>query len=293
MRDSSIPSSRAASPESAESAAAYQERPAPETSTDATAGEGRLAALTPLHVRMQNYLPAKNGVSKLWKEYGEGGMKEVIGAQHEFHDKEFVEGWAERFEPTRERRELFDVILSELKSNIPECGFVVELGIGPGYLAEHVLRAMGGIYYFGIDFSAPMLDIARRRLSAYSARVGYAQADLIRDQWWRRLPASVDAIVSSWALHDLGSQENVEYVYRCCAVILQDRGLLLNGEFIKPGEAIHEYEPGRFEVARHIEMLHSVGFQQAECLAVLEEEIETPTASQNYACLKGVMKAQG
>lgn len=215
-------------------------------------------------------------------------MNEVIGAQHKFHDKEFVVGWAERFVPTPERLELFNVILSELKSQIPPNGCVVELGIGPGYLADHLLKMMPEIRYYGVDFSSPMLELARQRLRPYSARVAYIQADLVKDNWWTDIPTKIDAIVSTWALHDLGSQESVGVVYQHCARLLQGGGMLLNGDFIKPDQAIYEYEPGRFEIANHIEILHRVGFAYAKCLVVLEEEIESPTAAQNYACLKGV-----
>ncbi len=215
-------------------------------------------------------------------------MNEVIGALHEFHDAEFAAEWADRFVPTPERLELFDVILSQLQSQIPPDGCVIELGIGPGYLADHLLGSMPEIQYHGIDFSAPMLDIARRRLRPYSSRVVYVQADLVGDDWWRNIPRP-DAIVSTWALHDLGSRENVESVYRSCARVLRDGGMLLNGDFIKPDEARYEYEPGRFEVAKHLEILRRVGFGSAECLGVLEEEIDSPTAAQNYACFKGVV----
>lgn len=216
-------------------------------------------------------------------------MNEVIGAHHEFHDEEFVAGWADRFVPTPERLELFNVILSELKSRIPPNGCVVELGIGPGYLADHLLRVMPEIQYYGVDFSSPMLDIARQRLRPHSARVAYVQADLVKDNWWTDIPTPVNAIVSTWALHDLGSQENVEVVYKSCAQVLQDGGMLLNGDFIKPDKVIYEYEPGRFEIAKHIAILRRVGFKNAECLVVLEEEIESPTSAQNYACFNGVV----
>ena len=99
----------------------------------------------------------------------DGKMNEVIGARHQFHDKEFVEGWADRFAPTPERLALFNVVFSELKSRIPPNSSVVELGIGPGYLADHLLRVMPGIQYYGVDFSNPMLDIARQRLRSHSA----------------------------------------------------------------------------------------------------------------------------
>ncbi len=216
-------------------------------------------------------------------------MNEVIGAHHDFHDEEFVAEWADRFVPTPERLELFNTIFSELKSRIPPNRCVVELGIGPGYLADYLLRVMPEIQYYGVDFSSPMLDIARQRLTPHLARVTYVQADLVKDDWWTNIPTPVDTIVSTWALHDLGSQENVEVVYKNCAQVLQDGGMLLNGDFIKPDKAVYEYEPGRFEIAKHIAMLRQVGFKSAECLVVLEEETESPTAAQNYACFKGVI----
>ena len=216
-------------------------------------------------------------------------MSETIGAEHKFHDEGFAMGWADRFMPTPDRLELFNLILSELESRISPSGCVVELGIGPGFLADHVLSVMPEIRYYGVDFSAPMLDLAQKRLRPYSARVAYVQAELVNDSWWADLPTPVSAIISTWALHDLGSQENVEVVYRSCAAILRDGGILLNGDFIKPSRTRYEYEPGRFEITKHIEILRRVGFESAVCLEVFEEEIESPTAAQNYACFKGVV----
>jgi hypothetical protein len=37
-------------------------------------------------------------------------MTGYVGAQHEFHDAEFVQGWANRFVPTKPRLRLFDMI---------------------------------------------------------------------------------------------------------------------------------------------------------------------------------------
>ncbi len=216
-------------------------------------------------------------------------MSEVIGAKHEFHDQSFVAEWAERFVPTPERIQLFEVISAELKALIPAAGRIVELGVGPGYLADYLLRAMSGIQYCAVDFSAPMLHIAGRRLKPHSGRVSYVQADLLEADWWADLPGPVDAVVSTWALHDLGSQENVESVYRRSAELLRDGGVLLNGDFIKPDQAVFEYEPGRFEIARHLELLRRVGFGDAQCLVVLEKELEAPTAAQNYACFRGLV----
>jgi hypothetical protein len=214
--------------------------------------------------------------------------KDIIGAQHEFHDKDFSIAWAERFVPTPGRLELFNIILSELQALIPVGGRVVELGIGPGYLASHLLGAMPNIEYCGIDFSRPMLEIASSRLKSYASRVAYLQADLVEDDWASMVAAPINAIVSTWALHDLGSQKNVEIVYEKSAKSLSNRGVLLNGDFIKPEGAIHDFEPGRFQIDRHLELLTNVGFSSVKCLARLEEEIDSPTPAQNYACFRAV-----
>lgn len=214
--------------------------------------------------------------------------QDIIGADHEFHDKDFAVGWAERFTPTPERLALFNIILSELQALIPEDGRVVELGIGPGYLASYLLNSMPSIEYWGIDFSTPMLEIASERLGRHSTRVKYIQADLVQDDWEKRLRQPINAIVSTWALHDLGSQNSVKAVYAKSANVLGSKCLLLNGDFIKPIGTTHEYEAGRFHIHKHLKMLRMVGFRTAECLIVLEEELNSPTPAQNYACIKAV-----
>src|SRR5689334_20083052 len=45
-----------------------------------------------------------------------------VGAQHEFHDAAFVQGWADRFVPTPPRIALFDLILEHVSaSGLPKC----------------------------------------------------------------------------------------------------------------------------------------------------------------------------
>ena len=42
-------------------------------------------------------------------------MGGYVGAQHEFHNEEFVRGWSSRFAPTAERLRLFDMILDQVR----------------------------------------------------------------------------------------------------------------------------------------------------------------------------------
>ena len=215
-------------------------------------------------------------------------MPEIVGATHRFHDAAYAEDWARRFNPTPERLHLFETILQQLQSAIPAAGHVVELGIGPAYLAEYLLTRLPRISYEGIDFSQPMLTQAASRLERFGARVHLRQADLLRDGWSANLARPPAAIVSTWALHDLGGQTQTARVYHGCASALAQAGLLLNGDFIKPDGARHPFEPGRFPVSRHLELLQEAGFSHTSCLGLWEEEIEAPTAAHNYACLLAV-----
>jgi hypothetical protein len=119
-----------------------------------------------------------------------------------------------------------------------------------------------------------VLEIANERFKEHSSRVTYLQADLVNNSWEESEFAPADAIVSTWALHDLGSPENVCKVYQRSHDTLRSGGVLLNGDFVKPDGAPQEFEGGRFYIAQHFELLDEVGFSNASCLSNFEIEIE-------------------
>lgn len=215
-------------------------------------------------------------------------MPNYVGAEHEFHDADFVRGWAKRFVPTAPRLRLFDLILEQIaKPGVPGA-HVVELGIGPGYMARHILERNGAVTYEGVDFSDEMFDIARATLGDLMGRVTLTKADFLDAAWPSKLSRQPGAMISTWALHDLGSEDAVASVYRRCFETLPPGGVLVNGDFIKPDGTAFEYEPGRFAIARHLELLTDAGFLNAQCLAHLQPNIDNPTAAENYACLFAV-----
>ena len=215
-------------------------------------------------------------------------MAGFVGAQHEFHDADFVRGWANRFVPSEPRLRLFDMILDQIgQSNLPNT-HVLELGIGPGYMARHVLERNQTISYEGLDFSDVFFDVARETVGDLMYRVTLTKANLMDQTWPKTLSTTPGAIVSTWALHDLGSQQAVADVYARCFETLPKGGLLVNGDFIKPDGTAWDYEPGRFEIERHFELLRNAGFSYPKSLAHFEPNTQTPTAAENYACLVAV-----
>lgn len=215
-------------------------------------------------------------------------MKGFVGAQHEFHDAAFVQEWANRFVPSPPRLALFDMILAQIRHLPVSDPNVLELGLGPGYMARHILQRHQTLRYEGLDFSAAFLQVAKRTLGELERRVTFTQADLMDQSWPQSLARRPHAIISTWALHDLGIQQAIANVYaRCCETLPKD-GILVNGDFIKPDGTAWEYEPGRFEVARHLQLLRQAGFANPASLHHFEPEIDQPTAAQNYACLLAV-----
>jgi SAM-dependent methyltransferase len=215
-------------------------------------------------------------------------MSGYVGARHEFHDAEFVRGWANRFVPTTERLALFDMILNQISQPSVPDAHVVELGIGPGYMARHILERNPAISYEGLDFSEAFFEIAKETVGDLAHRLTLTKADLMDRSWPGKLSRTPSAIISTWALHDLGSQEAVADVYADCHATLPKGGVLVNGDFIKPEGTSFEYEPGRFAIARHLELLRKAGFADPRCLAHFERNIEDPSGSENYACILAV-----
>ena len=209
----------------------------------------------------------------------------MIGALHEFHDPAYSQEWAQRFEATPERQRLFTDMADLLEASIPNEATVLELGIGPGYLAQYLLERFNSINYIGLDFSKPMLDIAGSRLSTFQKRLQLVQADLTADDLDELLPGRLDAVVSTWALHDLGSPENTKRVYAQVRKVLE--GVFINGDFIKPAQIGMDFEAGRFEVSLHLQMLKELGFRHVSCRDSYETELTTPTAAQNFALIVG------
>ena len=218
-------------------------------------------------------------------------MEEIVGAIHDFHDPGYVRDWANRFVPTPPRLELFELIFEKITERVLPSIHVVELGIGPGYMARFILERASGdpsITYEGVDFSTAMFDIARETMGDLMAQITLTTADLLDPNWVSRLTRVPGAIISTWALHDLGSEQAIGSVYEAAYRALPKGGVLLNGDFIKPDGTRFVYEPGRITIGRHLELLAAAGFVEPHCLVHLEPNVDEPTPANNYACFQAV-----
>jgi hypothetical protein len=155
-------------------------------------------------------------------------------------------------------------------------------------MARHILERNQRVSYEGVDFSDAFFEVARETLGALMHRMILTKANLMDQAWPARLSRAPGSIISTWALHDLGSQQAVADVYARCFQTLPKGGVLVNGDFIKPVGTSWEYEGGRFEIARHLELLSKAGFSDPKCLCHFEPNIENPGGAENYACMVAV-----
>ncbi len=68
---------------------------------------------------------------------------------------------------------------------------VLDVGCGSGRIGEHVLAARAG-EYLGIDFSEPMIDLARVRLERFDGRASLRAADFLASE----IPGSYDVVLA-------------------------------------------------------------------------------------------------
>ena len=180
-----------------------------------------------------------------------------------------------------ERIQVMQHIIAQLKALPFPAPQVVELGPGPGLLAELLLRDLPHISYTGLDSSSLLLTYARGQLAAFGRRARLIQVDLNGEAWLAQLPAEIHAIISLHALHDLGDESHIVRIYGLARRLLVPGGLLLNADFVVPPGQDNPEQPGRRSIPRHLELLQGHGFERVACSLEIGQ----------FACLLGFAPA--
>lgn len=104
---------------------------------------------------------------------------------------------------------------------------VLELGSGPGLLAQRVLQGSPGLEtYTLLDFSEAMLALSRERLSGIPA-ASFVRASFKSDDWPRQVNGRFDCVLSMQAIHELRHKRHAKRVYGQAYDVLTDRGTIM------------------------------------------------------------------
>ena len=145
----------------------------------------------------------------------------------DFSRTEDAQAWADAANLKRPWRvEFFAAIVEELRHAFAGLHLaVVELGSGPGYLAEAVLGALPNVRYTLLDSSLPMQDLARARLGPV-AGAQFVTVDFRRSGWADAL-GLFDAAVSVQTVHELRHKHHAVVLHQAVSRLLRAGGLYL------------------------------------------------------------------
>jgi len=103
---------------------------------------------------------------------------------------------------------------------------VLELGSGPGFLADHLLSISPEFDYTALDFSAAMHQLATERLGDKSCRVVFVERSFREPRWGNGL-GPYDAVVTNQAVHELRHKAYATALHAQVRQLLKAGGIYL------------------------------------------------------------------
>ena len=166
-------------------------------------------------------------------------MHEFTGP-HDYFNESYVRDWAGVANSRRPfRAEFFDAFAVEVAAlSEPR---VLDLGSGPGFLAETILTRCAVASYHLFDFSPHMHDLSRARLTRFGEVVRFHRGSFLDDGWWQSLPGPFDVVVSLQAVHEVRDAARIPQLYGELRLLLRERGLLLIADQVNSTEKKEEH----------------------------------------------------
>ncbi|GAC1641513.1 MAG: class I SAM-dependent methyltransferase [Candidatus Dormibacteraceae bacterium] len=148
------------------------------------------------------------------------------------------EGWFKRWEaqqglylPEREAR--FGVMIDILDAMVGDSPTVIDLGSGPGSLAQRVADRLPKARVVAVDADPLLLELGRQAVGDRGGRIRWVDADLRDTELARHLGlnGTADAAVSTTALHWLSPEELIR-LFGGLTQVLRPGGIFINGDHL-------------------------------------------------------------
>src|SRR5437762_1747814 len=105
-------------------------------------------------------------------------MVDEVPSPIDFHNAHDVLAWVEDTQRKRPwRPEFFRAFANQIGQMFSNPPSILEVGAGPGMLAEQILRSCPVQRYVLLDFSEPMHSLARERLKPFDNITEYVMRD--------------------------------------------------------------------------------------------------------------------
>ncbi len=188
-------------------------------------------------------------------------------SEHDWGTKEYDQEWVSKdSQRAAEREAQFNAAISWLSVFIGGRSRVMDLGCGPGTLAEKLLATFPEMSVICSDGSDEMLRLARQRLDAFGDRASFVQSDFGADKWIAELPRELDAVVSARAIHNLRKLKLIGPVYGQIFELLRPGGLFLNIEReMKTRGRAAKMDGAAPNLLQQFRLLKRAGFRDIDC----------------------------
>jgi SAM-dependent methyltransferase len=162
------------------------------------------------------------------------------------------------------RTEFFAAFTSAVQASTTPVNRILELGSGPGFLAQYLLNAMPSITYVALDFSLAMHALAAERLGSNNTRVQFVQRSFRTPDWSRDL-GLFECVVTHQAVHELRHKQYAGRLHVQAKELLAHGGCyLVCDHFV--GEGGMKNDQLYMNVAEQYAALASAGFSSVEQL---------------------------
>jgi SAM-dependent methyltransferase len=112
-----------------------------------------------------------------------------------------------------------------LIAELPSSARILELGSGPGLLAETILERCSNVEsYTLLDFSQHMLELSQQRLFRFPM-CRFVEANFRRRDWHTLVSGEFTSIVAMQSVHEIRHRRHVPGLYREVAGLLAQSGL--------------------------------------------------------------------
>jgi len=133
------------------------------------------------------------------------------------------------------RAEIFQAFGRELGALGKRPLTVLELGSGPGFLADYLLNAAPEIRLTLLDFSAPMHHLARARLGQRAGEVTHVVRNF-KEPGWSQGMGPFDAVITNQAVHELRHKRHAARLHAAVKDILKHGApYLVSDNFFEEG----------------------------------------------------------
>ncbi len=184
----------------------------------------------------------------------------------DFHDVAVAAAWADAANRKRPwRAAIFERFASIIGATSIPSPRILELGSGPGFLAEQVLGRCSAVgLYALVDFSEAMLEQSRQRLLPHANRTQFLRADFKTETWPELVKGPFDFVLSLQAVHELRHKRHALRLYTQLLPLLSPAAEVLICDHLPEGAHTPRHRVLYMSSAEYLATFAQAGFSHAE-----------------------------